>query len=45
VLPLVNVVVQWWGRTAPPMAVLLAVQPAALLALLALSLAHQASTR
>jgi len=45
VLPLVNVVVQWWGRTAPPMAVLLAVQPAALLALLALSLVHQLSAR
>ena len=40
VLPLVNVLVQWCGRTAPPMAVVLAVQPAGCLALLALSVAH-----
>ena len=42
-LPLVNVVVQWWGRTAPPMAVVLAVQPAGCLVLLALSVAHHVS--
>src|SRR5207253_1734151 len=40
VLPLVNVVVPWCGRTAPPMAVLLAVQPAGFLVLLALSVVH-----
>ena len=40
VLPLVNVVVQWCGRAAPPMAALLAIQPAGLFALLALSVAH-----
>jgi len=45
VLPLVNVVVQWCGRTAPPMAVLLAVQPAGFLVLLALSVVHHVTAR
>jgi hypothetical protein len=44
VLPLVNVVVQWCGRAAPPMAVVLAVQPAGFLILAALSVAHHVST-
>src|SRR2546422_2365866 len=43
VLPLVNVLVGWCGSAAPPMAVLLAVQPTGFVALLALSVAHQAS--
>ena len=45
VLPLVNVLVQWCGSAAPPMAALLAVQPAGLLAVLALSVAQRASAR
>jgi len=45
VLPLVNVLVQWCPGTAPPMAVLLAVQPAGFLLLLALSIAHHVGAR
>ena len=40
VLPLVNVLVRWCPGTVPPMAALLAVQPASFLMLLALSVAH-----
>ncbi len=45
VLPLVNVLVQWCPGTAPPMAALLAVQPAGFLLLLALSIAHHVGAR
>jgi hypothetical protein len=45
VLPLANVLVDWCGRTAPPMAALLAVQPAGCLMLLALSVAHHVNAR
>ncbi len=38
VLPLVNLLVQWCGSAAPPMAVLLAIQPAGCVGLLVLSL-------
>jgi hypothetical protein len=38
VLPLVNFSLPWWGSAAPPMAVLLAIQPAGCVGLLALSL-------
>ena len=37
-LPLVNFSLPWWGSAAPPMAVLLAIQPAGCVGLLALSL-------
>jgi hypothetical protein len=40
VLPLVNALVEWCGGTAIPMAVLLAIEPAGLVLLLVLSLAH-----
>jgi len=43
VLPMLNVLVQWCGSTAPPMAALLALQPSGLLSLLALSLGHRLS--
>src|SRR5207248_6963345 len=39
------VLVQWCPGTAPPMAVLLAVQPAGFLLLLALSIAHHVGAR
>src|SRR2546422_3261059 len=45
VLPLVNVLVRWCPGTVPPMAALLAVQPAGFLVLLALSVAHHVSAR
>ena len=45
VLPLVNVLVDWCGRVAPPMAVLLAIQPAGCLLLLALSVANHLGPR
>src|SRR5262249_54326071 len=41
VLPLVNLLVSWAGSKAPPMALLLAVQPAGFVGLLLLSLVKQ----
>jgi hypothetical protein len=45
VLPLANVVAQWCGGKAPPMAALLAVQPAGSLVLLMLSVVHHVRAR
>jgi len=45
VLPLVNLVAQWSGGQAPPMAVLLAIQPAGFVGLLMLALLHTEDRR
>ena len=43
-LPLVNFSLRWWGSAAPPMAVLLAIQPAGCVGLLALALIRARTT-